>query len=130
MIIRYTLKDNDTIDIIKNFYKHIKFDNDLWLRNESINYNNYDELKDAIINYDKFDDLFKKCLFEKEKITKNEINELNKLLKCKFDFYLTKIGKESLINNVSIEIVDVVYDKNYNGEYIYYFVGTDQIIIL
>lgn len=130
MIIRYTVYDNDLINDIKDFYKHIKYDNDLWIKNKDINYDDYTDLKKAISNLQDFNKLLKKYLYEKENMTKDEIYALNFLLKCKFNFYLHQIGKKSLINKGNVEIINVIYDKNYNGEYVYYFVETDQIVIL
>ena len=54
MIIRYTVYDNDLINDIKDFYKHIKYDNDLWIKNKDINYDDYTDLKKGISNLQDF----------------------------------------------------------------------------
>ena len=66
MIIRYTVYDNDLINDIKDFYKHIKYDNDLWIKNKDINYDDYTDLKKAISNLQDFNKLLKKYLYEKK----------------------------------------------------------------
>lgn len=118
MIIRFTVYDNDYTDAIKSFYKHIKFDNAMWLKTNAF----------ALI--DDFDELLKKFIYNKTEITNKDVEQMNYLLECKFNYFLKQIGEEHLIHEKSIEIVPMVADVNHNGEYIYYFVETEQIIIL
>lgn len=130
MIIRYTVYDNDYTNTIKSFYKHIKFDSSVWLHNNAIDYKDEKQLKEAVENQKLFEELFKKCLYHKGDITVEEIHKLNELLYHKFSYYLKTMVDEKLVHEMDIEIVPSVADVDRNGEYIYYFVGTDQIVVL
>ena len=117
MIIRYTVNDNDYTNQIKEFYKHIKFDNAVFFKTH------------ALKLIDEFDNLLKKYIYNKDELTAEDIKNMSWLLDCKFKHYLRQIN-EDLIHQSSIEVVPMVSDINHNGEYIYYFVETDQIIVL
>ena len=45
MIIKFTAHDNDYTKIIKDFYKHIKFDNGVWTKNSKYACLDYEVLK-------------------------------------------------------------------------------------
>ena len=128
MIIRFGVKDNDFTEIIKPFYKEIKFNNEAWYKN--INKDNQEELEQALTSIKDYEMLFEKCLYNKKEMNQNEIDKLNRLLRCKFDYFLKQKSLKDLTKQNVIEVVDVVYDADYNGEYVYYFVASDQIIIL
>ena len=130
MIIRYTICANDSKDVIKNFYKHIKYDNDLWINNKYINYDDYTELNKAMTNLQDFKKLFKKYLYNQDNITSDDRYALEFLLNCKFNYYLFQIGKEALINEGNVKIVNAVYDGSEDEKSVYYFVETEQIVIL
>ena len=117
MIIRYTICANDSKDVIKNFYKHIKYDNDLWINNKYINYDDYTELNKAMTNLQDFKKLFKKYLYNQDNITSDDRYALEFLLNCKFNYCL-------------FQIVNAVYDGSEDEKSVYYFVETDQIVIL
>ena len=128
MIIRFSVKDNDFTETIKPFYKEIKFNNEAWYKN--INKDNQEEIEQALTSIKDYEMLFEKCLYNKKEINQNEIDKLNRLLRCKFDYFLKQKSLKDLTKQNVIEVVDVVYDADYNGEYVYYFVASDQIIIL
>lgn len=123
MIIRFTVHDNDYTNTIKSFYKHIKFDNSLWTHKENFS----KEDKEQLIE---FEELLKKGLYNKDEMTVKEWRRLELFLDWKFNHFLKQISKEHLIHQKSIDIVSMVADVNHNGEYIYYFVETDQIVVL
>ena len=130
MIIKYTVNNNDYTNKIKNFYKQIKFNNSVWLKNEFLDYKDKKVLDKAVETSIRFESLFEKYLYNKAKMTYKEIQKLNFLLDCKFNYFLKTNNMKNLIDNKLIEIVSAVADKNLNGEVIYYFVETDQIVIL
>lgn len=130
MIIRYSVGDNDYTDKIKNFYKDIKFNSDAWFKSKDIDYSDTDQLKKAVEMQSLYETLLEKNIYYNEILSSNELKTFTKLLEVKFDYFLEKIGEEKLIDQRTIDVVSMVTDKNCNGEYVYYFVESDQIIIL
>ena len=122
MIIKFTVHDNNYTNLIKPFYKDIKYSHKAWTDKKDFTVEDID-------NIEKFDELLTKGFFGKQ-MTAEEVKQLVHLMGCKFDYFLKQIGEEKLIHQREIDIVSFIPDKNENGENIYYLLEGEQVIIL
>ncbi|MBQ8044078.1 MAG: hypothetical protein IJ272_08045 [Clostridia bacterium] len=123
MIIRFTVHDNKQTDTIKDFCKHIRFDNSLWTHKDNFSTEDREQLIE-------FDRLFEKGICKRYDMTVKEWRRLDWLLDLKFNYYLKQIGKEELVHQKEIEVVPEIVDADHKGEYVFYFVEADKILIL
>lgn len=133
MIIRTSFSDNDYTEDLKNYWDRFWFKNYYSASDKYKYLDDYDSLLKYRELYIEAHDLLDKVFLDKDKLTNADIEKFIEVIRKSILAYIEKEHLDSikyLTTSLSIDIVDRVEDKCENGEVIYYFLETKQMVIL